>query len=98
MTEEELNQIRDSKRKSAVTWIKGDPTVRGDGIRVNIKIETATTKIDHPPIWAKKGMRKTSLARRRDNREWELLEDRVDIDSEYFVTKRIHESVLVFAQ
>ena len=27
-----------------------------------------------------------------------LIEDRVDIDSEYFVTKRTHECVLVFAQ
>ena len=43
-------------------------------------------------------MRKTSLARRRDSGKWEMLEDRVDIDSEYFVTKRTHESVLVFAQ
>ena len=43
-------------------------------------------------------MKKTSLARRVDTGEWELLEDRVDIDAEYFVTKTVHESVLVFAQ
>ena len=43
-------------------------------------------------------MKKTSLGRRVDNGEWELLEDRVDIDSESWVTPSIHESVLIFAQ
>ena len=43
-------------------------------------------------------MRKIILARREKNGEWDLIEDRVDIDSEYFLDPTVHDKALVFAQ